>query len=178
MLIWSLSSEWVALFWIQHAGQFILDPSWCLPRLSQQLLTRSASAQSSDKESALPLTCICHSRGKKKESMKKNLTHSVLSFSFSACPSICLAAQHRHDEWESKGSAGGGGARAHHRLLLHGWLQHHQHGRPGHWWEGRGLFQAEGQVHEWAEQNPLWVCLTLPSDSLGMKTCDRHFPHF
>lgn len=99
MLIWSLSSEWVALFWIQQAGQFILDPSWCLLRLSQQLLTRSASTQSSDKASALPLTCICHSR------RKKTLTRSVLSFffSFSACsasawlPDIATMSESRRE---------------------------------------------------------------------------------
>lgn len=78
MLIWSLSHEWVALFWIQRAGQSILDPSWCLLRLSQQLLTRSASAQSSDKAKAL--TCICHSI--KKKGKKNNLTHSCLVFLF------------------------------------------------------------------------------------------------
>lgn len=69
--------------------------------------------------------------------------------------SICLASQRRHDEWESKGSAGGGGARVRHCLLCRGRLQHHQHGRAGRRREGRGLFQTEGQVHEWAEQNPL-----------------------
>lgn len=76
MLIWGLSSDWVALFWIQTAGQFILDPSWCLLRLSQQLLTRSASTQSSDKACTLPLTCICHSSKR-----KKNLILLPLSFS-------------------------------------------------------------------------------------------------
>lgn len=96
MLIWSLSNERVALFWIQRAGQFILDPSWCLPRLSQQLLTRSASAQSSDKASALPLTCICHSG-------KKNQTPSVFSFSSSPCsasawlPSIATMDESRRE---------------------------------------------------------------------------------
>lgn len=81
MLIWGLSSDWVALFWIQTAGQFILDPSWCLLRLSQQLLTRSTSTQSSDKACTLPLTCICHSSKR-----KKNLTDSASSFLFSSFP--------------------------------------------------------------------------------------------
>lgn len=152
MLIWSLSNEWVALFWIQCAGQFILDPSWCLPRLSQQLLTRSVSAQSSDKSSALPLTCICHSGKTTKTKKEKS---DPLCFLFLPLSSICLASQHRHDGWESKGSTGSSGAWAHQRLLRHSWRQHHQYDRPGHWWEGRGLFQAEGQVHEWAEQNPM-----------------------
>ncbi len=97
MLIWSLSNEWVALFWIQRAGQFIVDPSWCLPRLSQQLLTRSASTQSSDKASALPLTRICHS-GKRS---KINLTHSVSSLSFcpasARLPSIATMSESRRE---------------------------------------------------------------------------------
>lgn len=60
MLILSFGSELAALFSIQSAGQFTLDLSWCLLRLSQQLLTQSSSTQSSDEASSPPLTCICH----------------------------------------------------------------------------------------------------------------------
>lgn len=173
MLIWGLSSDWVALFWIQTAGQFILDPSWCLLRLSQQLFTRSASTQSSDKACTLPLTCICHSSKRKKKS-----NWFCFLFPFLLVSSICLAAQHRHNEWKSKGSTGGGRPRAHHRLLLHGWLQHHQHGRPGHRREGWSLLQAEGQVHEWAEQNSMWVCLSFLQSGSGTTWELKHQVYF
>lgn len=90
MLIWSLSNEWVALFWIQRAGQFILDQSWCLLRLSQQLLTQSASAQSADKASASD-THLSQQGGEEK--IYTNLTHFVFVFLFLHSCSICLAAQ-------------------------------------------------------------------------------------
>lgn len=86
MLIWSLSNEWVALFWIQRAGQFILDPSWCLPRLSQQLLTRSASTQSSERGEHRASDMHLSQR------RKKNLTQLSLPPS---CPASAPASRHR-----------------------------------------------------------------------------------
>lgn len=153
MLIWTLSNEWVALFWIQRAGQFILNTQLMFtqaePAAAHTVCVNSVIWRGERAASDMHLSQQRKKKKKKKESNPPCFVLLFLLFS-----SICLASQHRHDEWESKGSTGGG-ARCHHRLLRHDWLQHHQHSRPGHRREGRGLFQAEGQVHEWAEQNPM-----------------------
>lgn len=121
--------------------------------------------------------CLWHASVKAAKEKKKSNWFCFL-FLFLLLSSICLAAQHRHNEWESKGSTGGGRPRAHHRLLLHGWLQHHQHGRPGHRREGWSLLQAEGQVHEWAEQNSMWVCLSFLRSGTGTTWELKHQVYF